>query len=373
VVLKSRIIIVGGGLAGLVCAIRLARRGFECTLLEKKTYPFHRVCGEYISNEVTDFLKREGLYPGAVNPAQVNRLQLSASNGNATTIPLALGGFGVSRYVFDSLLADLAVKNGVHVQLGTEVEHIDFQDNLFSVKSASQTFIAELVIGSFGKRSKLDVSLKRQFIKKRSPYVGVKYHVKANHPNNVISLHNFTGGYCGISRVENNTSNLCYLVHRDYVKRYGDIKSLEENLLFGNPHLKKIFLESEFLFERPEVINEISFDVKEPVLDHVFMVGDAAGMIAPLCGNGMAMAIHSAKILSDLVIDNQSKNLGRQALENTYAHEWNKHFSKRLWMGRQIQHTLFGTPWGSRMAVNLAIHSTFIANQIVALTHGKPI
>jgi len=100
----NKIIIAGGGLAGLVAAIRLARKGFECTLIEKKTYPFHRVCGEYISNETADFLKRENLYPQEFNPPQISQLQLSAVTGKSTITALGLGGFGISRFTFDHYL-----------------------------------------------------------------------------------------------------------------------------------------------------------------------------------------------------------------------------------------------------------------------------
>ena len=58
-------IIIGGGLGGLTTAALLAKGGREVLLIEKKTYPFHRVCGEYVSNEVQGFLEKEGLFPGS--------------------------------------------------------------------------------------------------------------------------------------------------------------------------------------------------------------------------------------------------------------------------------------------------------------------
>jgi flavin-dependent dehydrogenase len=142
--------------------------------------------------------------------------------------------------------------------------------------------------------------------------------------------------------------------------------------LFENPHLKKIFNEADFLFKKPEVINEISFETKEPVWNHILMAGDAAGMITPLCGNGMAMAIHASKILSDLIIEHgNDPGFSHQQLERAYANSWRKTFSKRLWIGRQIQNKLFGTEWGSNVGVNLALHSKLIANTLIKLTHGN--
>jgi flavin-dependent dehydrogenase len=142
--------------------------------------------------------------------------------------------------------------------------------------------------------------------------------------------------------------------------------------LFENPYLSAIFKNSEFLFEKPEIINEISFETKEPVWNHILMMGDAAGMITPLCGNGMAMAIHSAKILSELIRKTfESGNFNRAQLENQYTNSWNKTFKRRLWIGRQIQHKLFGSQWSSNLAVNLAVYSKPVARAIIKNTHGE--
>ena len=128
----------------------------------------------------------------------------------------------------------------------------------------------------------------RKFTTTRSPYAAIKYHIRTDHPTDLIALHNFRDGYCGISNVEDGKTNLCYLTHRNNLRKTGSIASLEEEILQKNHLLKYIFSNSEFLFEKPEVINEISFATKDPVEGHVLMAGDAAGMITPLCGNGMA-------------------------------------------------------------------------------------
>lgn len=367
----KKIVIAGGGLAGLITANLLAGRGIPCCVIEKKEYPFHRVCGEYISNETVPFLKSAGLFPDELRPASIHRFQLTSVNGKSSELPLSLGGFGISRYRFDEFLFQKAKLAGARFLQKTEVDSIHFANDQFTISTRDQAFEADLVVGAFGKRSKLDVSLGRSFISRRSPYIGVKYHVKTNHPPALISLHNFQDGYCGISNVEDGKSCLCYLSHRDNLKHHGSIPVMEKEVLFKNPFLKEIFTSSEFLLEKPETINEISFAEKEPVQSHILMCGDAAGMITPLCGNGMAIAIHSAMLMSQLIIQYCDEQISRADLEARYARIWRSHFSSRLWAGRQIQR-LFGGVRTSNFAVGLATKAKPLAEILIRQTHGNP-
>lgn len=354
---RADVLIVGGGMSGLVASTLLARRGWSVILYERKHYPFHRVCGEYISNETVPFLRANGLFPDEFRPETISRLQLTSVNGRSAEINLDLGGFGISRYAFDEFLFRTAVEAGV------KVIHENVED--INIKSA------RVVICAHGKRSKLDYALDREFIHRRSPYVGVKYHIRIDHRPGLIALHNFKDGYCGISNVENGVTNLCYLTHRKNMREHGNIRKMEEEVLFRNPFLKSIFERAEFLFEKPEVINEISFDSKSPVENHILMIGDAAGMITPLCGNGMAMAIHAAKIASGCVNDFLSKKIDRSEMEASYKKQWTEEFARRLWTGRQVQR-LFGSETASNLAVNIVRNVRPVANVLVRSTHGNP-
>ncbi|MCB9237733.1 MAG: FAD-dependent oxidoreductase [Cyclobacteriaceae bacterium] len=293
-------------------------------------------------------------------------------NGKSANLPLDMGGFGISRYRYDHWLYKIAEREGVEVHQNTEVTGVTFQDGQFELFAHHKVYGSSLVIGAFGKRSKMDVKMKRPFMAKKSPYLGVKYHVRTDHPKPTISLHNFRNGYCGISNVENGISNLCYLSHSNNLKASGGIREMEESILFENPFLKRIFQNSDFLFPQPVTIHEISFEAKSPVDNHVMMCGDAAGMIAPLCGNGMAMAIHSSKILTDLIIPFYKGNIpDREGLESAYSKAWARQFGRRLWAGRQLQ-KLFGSPLASHITLGIAKNMRPLANYLISKTHGQP-
>lgn len=364
--------IIGGGLAGLVNAILLKRGGMDVILFEKNAYPFHRVCGEYISNEVIPFLDKNGLFPHELKPSQVTQFCLSSVSGKEMTMPLDMGAFGISRFAFDHFLYKKASEAGVEIKEKNRIDEADFFDNHFRLKASNgEEFESRILIGSFGKRSKLDKYMGRDFIQKKSPYVGVKYHARTDHPPDLIALHNFEGGYCGISHVEEEVSNICYLTERNKVKSCGSIEAFQEEVMFQNPRLKKIFENADFLFEKPLVINEISFETKGPVENHVLMCGDAAGMIAPLCGNGMAMAIHAAKICSETILEKYSPGMeSRSELEAIYSKKWNNLFRRRLWTGRNVQ-KLFGNKSISNVAVGTVRAFPPLAKAVMKQTHGE--
>ena len=369
----SDVIIIGGGLAGLTSSILLGRHGLKVTLLEKGIYPNHKVCGEYVSNEVIPFLKSHDLFPAEIEPVPISKFQLTAINGDSIHTNLDLGGFGISRYQFDKFLAKKATDSGVEVFTNTKVEHLQYIDeqHLVQVKGGRQ-FIAPLLIAAHGKRSNLDHNLSRSFIQKRSPYVGIKYHLKADLPDDLISLHNFRGGYGGISRIEDKKFNFCYLVHRDQLRKYGNVPLMEEKVLAENPHLRQLFNQAEILFDKPMVINEITFEKKEAVHNHILMAGDSAGMITPLCGNGMAMAIHSGKMAAEAIIKYYSQQgFDRNHLENEYRNAWEKAFLLRLKVGRATQR-LFGSEFTSNLAVQITRNIKPLFRLIVKNTHGQP-
>ena len=365
---KRKIIVVGGGLGGLLSSILLNRAEFEITLIEKRRYPFHRVCGEYISNEVRPLLESLNLDIESLNPSSISRLAISSPSGRLFSSGLDLGGFGLSRYNLDALLFERAKSEGVNFITGERANKIDFEHNQFKVLlSDNRELSADFVIAAHGKRSNLDKD--RRFFYRRSPYMGVKYHIQTDFPHNLIQLDNFNGGYCGTVKIEGDKFCLCYLTKTENLKKAGSIEAMEREILFNNRALKARFSESDFLFDKPEVINEISFESKALIENHVFYCGDSAGMITPLCGNGMAMAIHSAKILAETIVELQTAS--RQQLEKTYEFRWKKQFAWRFRTGRLVQ-GLFGKPLISDLALTILQQSPFLSNFIIKKTHGAP-
>ena len=368
--------IIGGGLAGLALSIQLAGRGHSIILFEKEQYPFHKVCGEYISLESWDFLIELGVDLDGMMVPIINKLEVSAVNGKLLQHQLPLGGFGISRYRLDAVLAQLACAAGVIVKESTKVNDVRFEGNEFMIGTSQQTYRTKIACGTFGKRSNIDIKWKRPFStaakNKLNNYLGVKYHIKGNFPVDTIALHNFKNGYCGIVRIEDDEYNVCYLTTADNLqKNNGDIKLMEQTILSQNPHLKKIFTENNIASATPLTISQISFDKKSQVENHVLMVGDAAGMITPLCGNGMSMALHGSKLAAAQIHIFLQGNTSREKMEKRYNFLWQRRFARRLRTGRRIQR-LFGSKWLSHLFISILKPFPRAVDSLIRKTHGKP-
>ena len=365
------VIIIGGGLAGLTNAIHLSKFKYRVLIIEKNSYPKHKVCGEYISNEVLPYLNSLGIDPIKEGAKKISKVQVSTTKSNLIKGELPLGGFGMSRYFLDSLLLKKAQSNGAAV-LKDSVNSIVFNKGIFTVETKdSKYFQSKITIGAFGKRSVLDLKMNRKFIKKKSPYLAVKIHVKGDFPENLIALHNFKGGYCGVSKVENNSINLCYITEYNSFKRYKNITDFQRQVVFKNKHLKKIFEESNPVFKKPLTISQISFETKKPIEDHIIMCGDTAGMIHPLCGNGMGMAITSARLASIQILKFLNGEIKtREDLEKQYLKDWNKEFKTRLKTGHFIA-MLFRSQFFSKIAYSILKMVPSLLPKIIQFTHGK--
>jgi flavin-dependent dehydrogenase len=358
--------IIGGGIGGLCLGLQLARLGHSVILFEKYSYPFHKVCGEYVSNESRDFLKRIGLPLDEWDLPQIKRLGISSLKGYMLNAPLKLGGFGISRFRLDHELSLLARSAGVVLMENTRVTNVN-ESTVFTTKGEYQ---AKIILGTFGKSKPVFTAAKTE--KKHENFIGVKYHIRTDFPSDRIELHNFYKGYCGISKVEAERFCLCYLSSATNLKEAGNsIPEMEQKVLKKNPYLKYIFENSDFLFDKPVTVSNISFAMRQTSDQQMIYLGDAAGCISPLTGNGMSMAAYSSVFLSRFVHEFLENKITKPQLKKQYDAVWKKLFFSRIKRGERLQY-LFGKKAVSDLALRFLDPISFLKTGIVESTHGQP-
>ncbi len=349
--------IIGAGLAGMSLALQLSRAGKKVLLAEQGTYPRHKVCGEFLSMESLGFLERLGIPLSQMNLPQINKLVLSSEKGAETRANLDVGGIGISRFMLDDLLCDLVKQEDITYLDQSKVEDASVN----SMHINGQQYNCDLVVASYGK---YPPSYAGGVPKKTRNFVGVKYHIKYDHPSDEIALHSFQGGYCGMSKIEEDVSCLCYLIDSSLIRAEGGIAAVEEAVLWKNNQLKKIWKGAEFIFNKPLTISNIQFS-RKALFDHNFLfVGDAAGAISPLSGNGMSMALHGSKILAEAIL--QQPN----AVRKHYSTNWRSAFGSRI-AGARMLNAVMLNPSSHHMVLRTLNRLPGLKQRIVRKMQGN--
>ncbi len=329
--------VIGGGLAGPTAAITLARQGARVALYEAKTYPHHKVCGEFLSPECAEVLDDLGVTPTLPkNLPTMTFATLTTPSGAVWQSDLPAPALGLSRYALDAALADRMRAVGVDLFERATVTRIDgtlgggFRLHVRGMPVQS----AQVVIGAYGKRANLDRALSRPFLRRRQPFVGLKAHFDGPPVPRRVELHTFDGGYCGLSEIEGGRINACLLVRQ--AKLTGSPDDFAAWMAAQNPALGAWMRSAERLMPWLSIA-QVPFVRKRVVESDVLMTGDAAGLIAPLAGDGMGMALRGGQLVADFVSHYLDVQPDRVALVEGYAAAWRQQFGGRLRLARLLQ------------------------------------
>lgn len=338
--------VIGGGLAGCSAAIALARQGRRVLLLEAGTYPRPKVCGEFLSPETAALFAQLGFSQRlmALNPVAIRTVTIAGSGGAAWHGRFPAPALGISRYALDQALADHAAALGVQLCEASKVTKIDGDlSNGFTVSTQRvENYEARAVIAAYGKRSVLDRVLERS---SSGPYIGLKQHFNGPPLADHIDLYVFDGGYCGMSQVEDGTTNVCLLVRQDKFQAVsgGGSDAVPRFVAWmgeQNPGLGRWLSQAAPVYDDWLSIAQVSVAAKTPLEGDLLLAGDCAGMIAPLAGDGMAMAVQAGILAANNVGRFLSHLHDAEATKKSYADAWRRTFAGRLRLGRALQNIM---------------------------------
>ncbi len=366
------VVVVGGGLAGCAMGTLLARTGRSVLVLERKRYPVHKLCGEFLSPEAQGVFAELGVLEQvkAAGAVPIHRAALTAPSGARMDTDLPGQALGLSRYLLDPILFEAVRKAGGEALDGVPVRSVEREGNRHVVSWNGGSVRADAVVGAWGKRSNVDGAMARAFVGRTSPLVGFKAHFEGDDIGDWIELHAFDGGYCGMSHVEDGRVNVCWISDERALKAAGGSPdAMLDGPMRANPHLAARLDKMQRVVPRFEAVAQVSFRRKGMFEDGTMMVGDTAAMITPFCGDGMAMALHSATVAAPLLAAHMDGDMSQADLEAAYTSDWNRRYALRLRLGRGL-HEAFSRPWGANALVRLGNALPNAARWVAVHTRG---
>jgi flavin-dependent dehydrogenase len=373
-------VVIGGGPAGTSAALHLAAGGARVLLGEAGAYPRDKLCGEFLSPECLPLLDALGVAPAlrALGPELITTAALIGPHNVSWETRLPAPAWGLTRRALDAALAERARAAGVTVWTGTTITAITGNlESGFTVSLRGQAVdevTARYVIAAHGKRATLDRTLGRKFMQQPQPFVALKRHFRGPLVPGRIELHTFPGGYCGLSAIEQSAgsgaANICLLAQASAWQHAGAGPDAPERLIAWlrthSPRLDQWLARATPLGDKWISIAQVAFGPKPPVERDVLMAGDAAGLIAPLAGDGIAMALRGGQLAAAHV----AAGLGGAQAEQVrrgYARDWARAFSGRLRVGRFAQAFLL-RPLGMSVALRLLRAAPALGNYFVTHT-----
>lgn len=354
------IVVIGGGPAGSVSALYARRAGLSVCVVEKSQFPRETLCGEFLSHEVVEVLDDLGLRSEflALEPNPIKHVVLCSGSRTPLRAPLGFTAYGLSRSRFDAFLLFAAQRAGATVAQPCEVSRVTGEPGDFSVACTSHrgpvTLRALRIVAAHGKVSLPDPDRQGAHDRGRMRFAAAKFHLPASSLHGAavdeIVLALGKNIYCGINHVGEGVATICCLDHRT-----AHAPSMRERVLqlaSANPAFGRMLTEEALSALRSATIfgaGNISFGIRDVTKDGIISIGDAAGVIAPLAGDGIAMALQGAHLLGDLLKMEFAGIRGGSDFAEEYQRRW-----KSLFVGRMrvalLSQRLALSPAFARMA-----------------------
>ena len=307
---SGEVLVLGGGLAGAVAAIVLARAGRRVTLLEREREPKHKVCGEFLSAEALHLLQSLGVSPAGLGAMPIHGVRL-CSTRSVTASQLPFPAMSLTRRRLDPALLEAAENAGVVVRRGVAIESLAREDGAWRAGlSGGETIAAPDAVLATGKRDL------RGHVRPAGPQgdlVAMKMYWRlvpaqaaALGRNVELLLH--PGGYTGLEPVEQGMANLTCLVQRKRLTKLGGWEGLLAELRDRCPQARTRLEGAEPLLARPLAVASIPYGFVRRVAagERLWAVGDQAAVIPSFTGDGMSIALYSGVRAAESMLAGES-------------------------------------------------------------------
>jgi menaquinone-9 beta-reductase len=302
-------LVIGGGVAGAAVATRLARAGRAVVLVERKAGAHDKVCGEFVSSEAAVYLHDLNIDLERLGAVQISMVRLYAGN-KAVVAQLPFPALSLSRRVLDEALVRAASTSGAAVLRGRAVR---------SLQSIDGQWVARLEDGhtlsganAFLATGKHDLKGWKRPQGVQGDLVAFKMHYRLR-PAQVaalrsnVELYLYPGGYAGLELVEDGIANLCLVIRMRHLAMLNHSwESLISALRSDFLPLQQRLAGSDPCWNRPIAISSIPYGYVKRLAHGPWHLGDQAAVIPSFSGDGISIALHSARLAAEYYLAGKS-------------------------------------------------------------------
>jgi len=286
-------LVVGGGPAGAAAAIVLARAGGRPLVIERQRDTGDALCGGFLSWRSLATLAALGIDADDLTRRRVTRVRILHADRVAEAA-LPRPAIGVSRRRLDTLLLARAAAEGAAVERGVTVRAIEGRTAMLADGAAIAAGALLLASGKHDVRGTARPASARG----PDPALGLRVRLPP-HPalarlvGDAIELHPFRGGYAGVVMQEDGSVNLCMAVRRSRLRAAGGPAALLLHLSGEAPRLGERL---GFAYADPDAVANVPYGWRATsTVAGVYRLGDQAGVIPSLAGEGMGIALASGR------------------------------------------------------------------------------
>jgi flavin-dependent dehydrogenase len=341
-------LIIGGGPAGASLAVRLARAGRPVLLIEREAGPHDKVCGEFLSFEAAGYLAELGLDATALGAVPIAGVDLMHGDRTAKS-DLPFQALSLSRRIMDEALLARAVEVGARVVRGRRVTRLvrvagrwRAQLNDGDAVEAGDVFLAT---------GKHDLRGWGRPPGRQADLIGFKQHwtlspAQAGRIRGRVELHLFPGGYAGLEPVEGHHANLCLVVRKRALNAAGrNWPSLLESLKTTCPSLNARLEGGHPWTDKALAVASIPYGHVRARGDGLWRLGDQAAVIPSLAGEGMSIAMHSARLAAEVVLAGGTS----QTYQRVLARDVGRQVGRATWISRALVRD-----WSQALTIQMA-------------------
>jgi flavin-dependent dehydrogenase len=307
------VLVIGAGPAGAIAARELARNGVRVLLVDRATFPRHKVCGCCLNGAALAVLSEVGLgdLPQQCGAAKLHEFHV-ASGRRFATVPLPQG-VSLSRERLDAELIKTAIDSGAELLDDTQALIHEDEGKLPRVQlkmaARQQSVFAKVIVpaGGLGCRVFANEQHDERQVSDASR-VGagaVLDESSADFADGTIYMACHRDGYVGLVRLEDGRLDIAAALDPAAIKRLGGIATLVAEILAAS----EMAVPASLSKAKWQGTGKLTQQREHVAGRGYFVVGDAAGYVEPFTGEGIAWALATGSAVVPFVLESLSENM----------------------------------------------------------------